>query len=575
MEAGQKMANGVKSEVEHAGSGRGGRAQYLLQACSVCGRRSLRYAFSIDNHRLVRCQNCGTMMLNPQPSDEALAAIYSEEYVLLQEDARGAAHVSDLKRRTARLYLDLLREYRGGHGGRLLEIGCGQGDFLVEAVGCGYEVVGTDVSPHVCRIAAQRVGGGGAVHCGSLETLDAGPEGFDVVVLADVIEHVRNPGETLQRIHGLLRPGGTIFVATPAMDSWSAQFMGHRWMEFKLEHLTYLDRSNIQTLLLRAGFDTLVVESNAKYLSFAYINAHFQKYKVKWISGVMSGLSHLLPDTLQWLPLRTVASGMIVMGTRGERRARPRLSVVVPAYNEAGTLAEVLDQLVTREFAEVDAEVIVVESGSTDGTREIARAYAKRGQVKLIEEETPRGKGHAVRTGLAACTGDVILIQDADLEYDIEDYDALLQPILSGHRAFVLGARHGEGGWKLRKFEDQPLLASLLNVGHWGFTFLVNFLFGVWLRDPMTMYKVFRRDCLTGLRFTCNRFDFDYELLTHLIRKGYRPLEIPVNYHSRSFQHGKKIRPLTDPWNWLWALARLRFTRVNPLRNLAAARKAS
>lgn len=549
------------------------RNQYVLPNCSACGHGPLRYSFSIHDHRLVRCENCAAMMFNPQPADEQLAAIYSEEYVLLQEEEAGAGHVSQLKQLTAEEYLTLLLKYRGKHAGRILEVGCGQGDFLARAVGCGYEVIGTDVSPHVCRIAEARVRDRGQVHCGFLESLPAQDESFDVIILADVIEHVRRPIETLALIHRLLKPGGTIFIATPALDSWSAKLMGHSWMEFKLEHLTYFDRNNIQTLLLAAGFSDLVVGPNYKFLSFAYINAHFQKYRVKAISTVMRLIDRLIPSSLAWMPIRTVASGMIVMGKKAEKRDRRRISVVVPAYNEASTLPEVLDRLLTKDFGPAELEVIVVESGSTDGTREVAREYAAAGHVKLILEERASGKGHAVRAGLAASTGDIIVIQDADLEYDIEDYDALLQPILDGQKAFVLGARHGEGGWKLRKFEDQPMFATLLNLGHWGFTLLVNILFGVWLRDPMTMYKVFRKDCLTGLVFTCNRFDFDYELLTHLIRKGYRPIEIPVNYRSRSFRSGKKIRPFVDPWNWLWALLRLRFTKVDPLRNLAAERK--
>ena len=148
----------------------------------------------------------------------------------------------------------------------------------------------------------------------------------------------------------------------------------------------------------------------------------------------------------------------------------------------------------------------------------------------MILEEKPRGKGRAVRTGLAAATGDIIMIQDADLEYNLNDYEVLLAPIIAGRQTFVLGARHGSGGWAIRKFTDQPVHAFILNLAHWSFTLLINLSLGIWLRDPFTMYKVFRRDCLEGLTFTCNRFDFDWELLMKLIRKGHRPIEIPVTY---------------------------------------------
>jgi glycosyltransferase involved in cell wall biosynthesis len=239
-----------------------------------------------------------------------------------------------------------------------------------------------------------------------------------------------------------------------------------------------------------------------------------------------------------------------------------RLSVIVPVFNERATVRAALDAIVAKTIPDWAIEVIIVESNSTDGTRDIVQEYRAHPHVKLLLEDRPRGKGHAVRTGFTAATGDVILIQDADLEYDLADYEVLLAPIASGRQSFVLGSRHGQGGWAIRKFSDQPLQALLLNGAHWGFTLLINVSLGVWLRDPFTMYKVFRRDCLDGLTFECNRFDFDWELLIKLIRSGHLPIEIPISYKSRSFKEGKKITMIRDPLTWLWALAKFRFKRL-------------
>jgi glycosyltransferase involved in cell wall biosynthesis len=239
-----------------------------------------------------------------------------------------------------------------------------------------------------------------------------------------------------------------------------------------------------------------------------------------------------------------------------------RLSVIVPVFNERATVREALDAIVAKTIPGWELEIILVESNSTDGTRDIVLEYRTRPHVKLLLEDRPRGKGHAVRTGFTAATGDVILIQDADLEYDLADYEVLLAPIAAGRQSFVLGSRHGQGGWAIRKFSDQPLQALLLNGAHWGFTLLINVSLGVWLRDPFTMYKVFRRDCLAGLTFECNRFDFDWELLIKLIRSGHHPIEIPISYKSRSFKEGKKITMFRDPITWLWALAKFRFKRL-------------
>jgi glycosyltransferase involved in cell wall biosynthesis len=233
--------------------------------------------------------------------------------------------------------------------------------------------------------------------------------------------------------------------------------------------------------------------------------------------------------------------------------------VIVPVYNEAQTARITLDALLAKAVPGLQLEVVIVESNSTDGSREIVNSFREHPRVRLILEDKPRGKGHAVRGGLQAATGDIILIQDADLEYSLDDYEPLLQPILAGERDFVLGSRHGKGGFKMRHFENQPVRAFVLNTAHWTFTLLINVSLGIWLRDPFTMYKVFRRDCLAGLTFECNRFDFDWELLIKLIRAGHRPLEIPVSYNSRSFAEGKKVRIFRDPVTWLWAWAKSRF----------------
>jgi glycosyltransferase involved in cell wall biosynthesis len=238
------------------------------------------------------------------------------------------------------------------------------------------------------------------------------------------------------------------------------------------------------------------------------------------------------------------------------------LSVIVPIYNEAATVKAALDAIVAKEVAGWRLEIIMIESNSTDGTRDIVLQYQSHPRVKVILEDRPRGKGHAVRAGFTAATGDVILIQDADLEYDLDDYDVLLAPIAAGRQEFVLGSRHGEGGWAIRKFSDQPLQALVLNLAHWVFTLMINGALGIWLRDPFTMYKVFRRSCIADLKFEANRFDFDWELLIKLVRKGHRPIEIPISYTSRSFKEGKKIALFRDPITWMWALVKFRVQRL-------------
>jgi glycosyltransferase involved in cell wall biosynthesis len=229
-------------------------------------------------------------------------------------------------------------------------------------------------------------------------------------------------------------------------------------------------------------------------------------------------------------------------------------------------------------------EIVIVESNSTDGSREIVASFVARRSrgpipIRVVYEDAPRGKGHAVRRGFAAASGDILLIQDADLEYDVADYPDLIGPILEGRAAFVIGSRHlGVNGWKIRKFASGDLRALLMNVGGILFHGFFNAVFSSRLTDPTSMYKVLRADCLEGISLSCNRFDFDFELTGKLIRAGFTPLEVPVAYKSRGFEEGKKIRILRDPATWVTAIIKSRLTSsarggvlVAPQRSSAAA----
>jgi hypothetical protein len=260
--------------------------------------------------------------------------------------------------------------------------------------------------------------------------------------------------------------------------------------------------------------------------------------------------------------------GMLCVSARraGTPRAPRTCSIIVPVYNEKATFPELMRSVLAKplEHLGLEREVIIVESNSTDGSRELVAGLAGTPGVKVLWQDRPLGKGHAVREALRAATGDIVLIQDADLEYEVNDYDALLEPLLKERAAFVLGSRHSGQG-PMRVFADeQRLISQAFNFGHLCFTALINILYGQKLRDPFTMFKVFRRDCLYGLTLECNRFDFDHELLIKLVLKGYRPLEIPVRYRSRSFKQGKKIRPFRDALSWLQADFKYRLQRLRP-----------
>ena len=238
---------------------------------------------------------------------------------------------------------------------------------------------------------------------------------------------------------------------------------------------------------------------------------------------------------------------------------------MLPVFNEKATICQVIDDVLNVALPDgVNLQLVIVESNSPDGTRALVSKYEGDDRVTLVLQERARGKGNAVREGLQHVAGDIVLIQDGDLEYRVDDYPALLAPILAGEVDFVLGCRHVKGK-PMREFGERKVTSTTMNVGHWLFTALFNFTFRTKLRDPFTMYKVFRIECLDGLEFHADRFDFDYEIVAKLVRRGYIPREVQISYDSRGFEDGKKVRMVRDPLTWLVALVRFRFERLGPV----------
>jgi glycosyltransferase involved in cell wall biosynthesis len=237
------------------------------------------------------------------------------------------------------------------------------------------------------------------------------------------------------------------------------------------------------------------------------------------------------------------------------------VSVVMAVYNEEDTVSQVIEELLALQFSDFDIELIVVESQSTDSTQTKIKVFESRENVKIIYQDSPRGKGHAVREGLKHVKGNVILIQDADDEYSLSDYPLLLKPILDGTTDFVLGTRH-KSGESMRVMPGEPFRSKVLNAGHHFFVVLFNVLYGTKLTDPFTMYKVFRTKCIADLEFYSNRFDFDWELMGKLVRRNYIPIEVPVAYAARGFRSGKKVSYFRDPVTWIYAAFRFRFCKL-------------
>jgi hypothetical protein len=386
--------------------------------------------------------------------------------------------------------------------------------------------------------------------------------GFDAAVVVFALERGMDPKAMLQSLHTVIKPDGVLLLVMPMLDSWAARFFRDFWTELRPENIFHFDSQNIQSLLLDCGYQKISLRPDRPRYTLYHIYSRSCTYPRTLLTKCIRRLLSIFPLSLmRSIRMRGPSSASVIVCRKASPPSRKKLSIVMPAFNERATFQECFARVLDKNIRQVDKEIIVVESNSTDGTRELVRQICDRPGVSLILQDKPRGKGNAVRAGLQAARGDIVLIQDADLEYDVEDYDALLEPILNKQAAFVLGSRHA-GAWKIRKFNDQKLSTFYFNTGHVLFRGLMNLLYRQSMKDPFTMYKVFRTDCLHGLKLECNRFDFDIEIVIKLVRKGYKPLEIPVNYRARSFEEGKKVSAFRDPFTWLWAIAKYRFCKI-------------
>jgi glycosyltransferase involved in cell wall biosynthesis len=233
-----------------------------------------------------------------------------------------------------------------------------------------------------------------------------------------------------------------------------------------------------------------------------------------------------------------------------------KLSVVVPVFNEEATLAELLDKVAVAPLPKVvgELEIVVVDDCSSDGTWTAIERWQPPGQddghsleVSRHRHRENRGKGAALRTGFADASGDVILIQDADLEYDPVDYPVLLQPILDGHAEVVFGSRFLGGPHRVLFFWHQ--------LGNTFLTLLSNSLTDLNLTDMETCYKVFTRDVLEHITLVSNRFGFEPEFTAKVARLGVRIYEVPIAYHGRTYAEGKKIG-WKDGVSAIWSILR-------------------
>lgn len=228
-----------------------------------------------------------------------------------------------------------------------------------------------------------------------------------------------------------------------------------------------------------------------------------------------------------------------------------RISILIPVYNEVHFLPQILSRVEAVDFCGLETEIVIVDDGSTDGSRDLLETLESSGQYRIVYHDKNRGKGAALRTAIKHATGDIIAIQDADLEYDPKDYPDLIRLIVEGRADVVYGSRLSAG---------KPVRA--FNVWHYFgnrfLTLLTNILYNTTLTDMETCYKAFRADVIKNVTIRSNRFDFEPEITAKVLKQGCRLYEAPISYFGRNFDEGKKITWRDGIWA-MWTLVKYRF----------------
>jgi hypothetical protein len=500
------------------------RANARFTSCPACGADAERYLFHERGARFVQCRSCNVVYVNP-PSREVPDYFDVPAAGATIEDAE---HVRKELEDVLRYANQVYRTHRGSSPVRVLVAGrMADADSIaslasVEAVRLTREetlrlVHDADASPIVAAI-------GNDVEMVVLnQLLEACPRALEVV--ADVAR--RMSGRAL------------LVVVYSNTGSLPGRILRHNWRRFFDWKAVYFNSENLRSMLERAGLHFVAQSGlNTSYTVTRALDLTLPGTPVARAARRL----HLDAASVR-VPTGTYVS---IFERADESEMSERLSVVMPVFNEAAYLRAVLEELLAKQFV-IPHEVIVVESNSTDGTREIVQTFEGRPGLQIIYEDRPRGKGAAVRRGLAAVSGTIVLIQDADFEYDLDDYDALLEPIVQRRTSFVLGSRSlGLDDWKVRRFARSRIKAFLMNVAQLLFARTFNILYQQRVTDVNTMFKVFRRECIEGIEFTATGFSFDIELACMLVKNGYSPMEVPVNYVARGFDEGKKINFVSE-----------------------------
>jgi hypothetical protein len=522
------------------------RANARFISCPVCRSDAERYLFHERGARFVQCRSCDTVFVNP-PARELhdYFDVHAAGIATTEDREHVRRGLNDVLNHAA----DVYRAHRGSPPARVVLAGSMPDDLSTA------DDLSIASSAHIDAVRLTHDETLRLVHEADVSAIvEAIGDDVDLVVLNHLLEACPRAADVVAALAARLPSRALLVVVYSNTASFPGRLLRRHWRRFFQWRAVYFNSENLRGMVERAGLR--LVRQSGLNTSYTVTRALDLVLPGTQAASLARGAG-LSAATLR-APTGTHVS---IFERRAESGISELLSVVMPVFNEAAYVRGVLDELLARRFV-IPHEVIVVESNSTDGTRELVQSYEGKPGLRIIYEDRPRGKGFAVRRGLAAATGTIMLIQDSDFEYDLEDYNALLEPIVQRRTSFVLGSRSlGLDDWKVRRFARSRVKGILLNLAQLGFARLFNVLYQQRVTDVVTMFKVFRRECIEGADFVAERFNFDIELACTIVMNGYSPMEVPVNYVARGFDEGKKVEFLRDALPVALMFFRCRFRR--------------
>ncbi len=543
--------------------------------CEFCGSNFTKPRFDFGEAKIYACSTCNISFTYPKPTVNDLSEVYNENYfsnkAFLNGDVEttyGYLDYEETKRLNDvehfRISNEIKKHFKGNiKDKRLLDVGCGMGAFLKAASETGFEVEGVEFSDFAAESIKSNYGFNVYSKNGFDELLASGST-YDVIVLFDVIEHLLDPMKTIHEVHQLLSEDGLLLVGTTDFNHVIPKVLGDKFEDFRRvrEHIFFFGKKDLISTLEMNGFTHVKTESQKISLKASDLSARLMSANVPLsqlfklflslpvinqsnipISFGMKFISYLDKKSLSKYEVEEVKSF--------EKPAV--LSVVIPVYNEEKTIEHVIENVLAVKIPDVSIELIIVDDGSRDNSRIILQGLQKQFGFKLILKPRNQGKGSALQLGFNNAEGDIVVIQDADLEYNPRDYSKLIAPILAGDADAVYGSRFLSPERRVMKFWH--------TYGNKFLTFLCNLTVNLNITDMETCYKVMKTDVAKSLAIKSQRFDVEPEITCKLALSKMRIYEVPIQYHARTFEEGKKIG-MKDLFQAIWAIFKFGVVRI-------------